>query len=142
MTRHARVAPKQPSASFTEPDHVARRSSSSAPTAEQELQLETLSSIVEQLNDRFGTDFTDTDKLLFDQFEAEWIADGELSDQAQSNTIENFALAFGPKFMSTIVTRMDANSEIFKKILDNDDFSEFVRDVYLKKFYEQLREAA
>ena len=44
--------------------------------------------------------------------------------------------------METIVTRMDANSEIFKKILDDDDFSEFVRDVYLKKVYEQLREAA
>ena len=109
---------------------------------QQELQLETLSSIVEQLNDRFGTDFTETDKLLFDQFEADWVADGELSDQAQSNTIENFALAFEKKFMSTIVTRMDANSDIFKKILDDDDFSEFVRDVYLKKVYEQLREAA
>jgi type I restriction enzyme R subunit len=109
---------------------------------QQDLQLETLSSIVEQLNDRFGTDFTDADKLLFDQFEAEWVADGELSDQAQSNTIENFALAFEKKFMSTIVTRMDANSEIFKKILDDDDFSEFVRDVYLKKVYDQLREAA
>ena len=109
---------------------------------QQELQLETLSSIVEQLNDRFGTDFTDADKLLFDQFEAEWVADDELSDQAQSNTLENFALAFEKKFMSTIVTRMDANSEIFKKILDDDDFSEFVRDVYLKKVYEQLREAA
>ncbi len=109
---------------------------------QQELQLETLSSIVEQLNERFGTDFTDADKLLFDQFEAEWVADGELSDQAQSNTIENFALAFERKFMSTIVTRMDANSEIFKRILDDDEFSEFVRDVYLKKVYEQLREAA
>jgi type I restriction enzyme, R subunit len=98
--------------------------------------------LVEQLNDRFGTDFTDADKLLFDQFEAEWVADGELSDQARSNTLENFALAFERKFMSTIVTRMDANSEIFKKILDDDEFSDFVRGVYLKKVYEHLREAA
>ena len=110
--------------------------------SQQELQLEMLSSIVEQLNDKFGTDFTDADKLLFDQFEAEWIADGELSDQAQSNTIENFALAFQKKFMSTIIGRMDQNSEIFKKILDDDEFSDFVRDVYLKKVYEQLRDAA
>src|SRR5579884_112353 len=110
--------------------------------AQQELQLETLSSIVEQLNERFGTDFADADRLLFDQFEAEWVADDELSDQAQSNTIENFALAFEKKFMSTIVTRMDANSEIFKKILDDDEFSDFVRDVYLRKVYEQLRNAA
>jgi type I restriction enzyme R subunit len=109
---------------------------------QQELQLETLSSIVDQLNDRFGTDFTDADKLLFDQFEAEWVADSELSDQAQSNSIDNFSLAFQRKFMSTIVGRMDQNSEIFRRILDDDDFSEFVRDVYLKKVYEQLREPA
>ena len=110
--------------------------------SQQELELETLSSIVEQLNERFGTDFTDADKLLFDQFEAEWVADGELLDQAQSNTIENFALAFDKKFTSTIVTRMDANSDIFKRMLDDDDFSEFVKAVYLKKVYKQLRDAA
>lgn len=110
--------------------------------AQQEFQLETLSSIVDQLNERFGTDFTDADKLLFDQFEAEWIADGELSDQAQSNTIENVALAFEKKFMSTIVTRMDANSDIFKKMLDDDEFSDFVKAIYLKKVYDQLRDVA
>lgn len=109
---------------------------------QQQLELETLSSIVEQLNDRFGTDFTDVDKLLFEQFEEAWAADGELSDQAQNNSIENFRLAFDRKFMQTIVTRMDDNSEIFKKILDDDEFSDFLRDHYLKKVYAQLRNVA
>ena len=36
---------------------------------QQELDMEHLSSIVELLNERFGTDLTDVDKLLFDQFE-------------------------------------------------------------------------
>jgi len=109
---------------------------------QQQLELETLSSIVEQLNDRFGTDFTDVDKLLFEQFEEAWAADGELSDQAQNNSIENFRLAFDRKFMQTLVTRMDDNSEIFKKILDDDEFSDFLRDHYLKKVYAQLRNVA
>jgi type I restriction enzyme R subunit len=69
---------------------------------QQQLELETLSSIVEQLNDRFGTDFSEADQLLFDQFHADWVADGELSDQAQSNTIDNFRLAFQKKFMNTM----------------------------------------
>jgi type I restriction enzyme R subunit len=109
---------------------------------QQQLELETLSSIVEQLNDRFGTDFSEADQLLFDQFHADWVADGELSDQAQSNTIDNFRLAFQKKFMNTIVTRMDTNSEIFKRILDEDDLQEVVRDYYLKKVYAELRDAA
>jgi hypothetical protein len=35
---------------------------------------------------------------------------------------------------------MDDNSEIFKKILDDDEFSDFVKTHYLQKVYEQLRE--
>jgi type I restriction enzyme R subunit len=109
---------------------------------QQELDLEHLSSIVEILNDRFGTDLTDIDKLLLDQFEESWVADGELSDQAQNNSIENFRLVFDRKFLQTIVTRMDANSEIFKRILDEEDFRNLLGDYYLKKVYQQLREAA
>ena len=109
---------------------------------QQELDMEHLSSIVELLNERFGTDLTDVDKLLFDQFEETWVADGELSDQAQNNSIENFKLVFDRKFLQTIVTRMDANSEIFKRILDDDEFRELLGDYYVKKVYEQLREAA
>jgi type I restriction enzyme R subunit len=108
---------------------------------QQELDLETLSSIVSQLNDHFGTDFSDVDKLLFDQFEETWVADGELSDQANNNNIDNFKLAFDRKFMATIIARMDDNSEIFKKILDNDELRAFVNEHYLRKVYAQLREA-
>ena len=110
--------------------------------AQQELELTALSSIVDQLNERFGTDFSEADRLLFDQFEAEWKADGELGDQARNNSMENFKLAFDKKFISTIVGRMDQNSEIFKRVLDDDDFSEFLKRVYLERVYEQLREAA
>jgi type I restriction enzyme R subunit len=110
--------------------------------SQQELDLEHLSSIVEVLNERFGTDLTDVDKLLLDQFEESWVADGELSDQAQNNTIDNFRLVFDRKFLQTIVTRVDANDEIYKKILDDEDFRATVGEFYLRKVYERLRENA
>jgi type I restriction enzyme R subunit len=109
---------------------------------QQELEFETLSTIVDQLNDRFGTDFSEVDRLLFEQFEETWVADGELSDQAQNNSIDNFRHAFDRKFMQTIVARMDDNSDIFKRILDDDEFSGFLREHYLRKVYAQLRETA
>ncbi len=108
----------------------------------QELDLEHLSSIVEVLNERFGTELTDVDKLLLDQFEESWVADGELADQARNNSIENFGLVFDRKFLQTIVTRVDANDEIYKKILDDEDFRATVGEYYLRKVYERLREAA
>ena len=105
----------------------------------QELDLEHLSSIIEVLNDRFGTDLTDVDKLLLDQFEESWVADGELADQAQNNTIDNFRLVFDKKFLQTIITRVDANDEIFKKILDDEDFRATLGEFYLRKVYERLQ---
>lgn len=110
--------------------------------AQQELELEHLSSIVEILNERFGTDLTDVDKLLLDQFEESWVADDELSNQAKNNTIDNFRLVFDRKFLETIVTRVDANDEIYKRILDDEDFRATVGEFYLRKVYERLREDA
>ena len=110
--------------------------------SQQELDMEHLSSIIEVLNERFGTDLTDVDKLLLDQFEESWVADDELSDQARNNTIDNFRLVFDRKFLQTIVTRVDANDEIYKKILDDEDFRATIGEFYLRKVYERLREDA
>jgi type I restriction enzyme R subunit len=109
---------------------------------QQELDMEHLSSIVALLNDRFGLNLTDVDKLLLDQFEESWVADGELSDQAKNNTIENFRLVFDRKFLQTIITRVDANDEIYKKILDDPDFRATLGEFYLRKVYERLREGS
>jgi type I restriction enzyme, R subunit len=108
---------------------------------QEELELEHLSSIIEVLNERFGTDLTDVDKLLLDQFEESWVADGELADQAQNNSIDNFRLVFDKKFLQTIITRVDANDEIFKRILDDEDFRTTLGEFYLRKVYERLQAA-
>jgi hypothetical protein len=136
-------------AAFTDPalerDYVYCRALSlylrDSATAER-LDLEHLSSIVEVLNERFGTDLTDVDKLLLDQFEESWVVDGELSDQAQNNSIENFRLVFDRKFLQTIITRVDANDEIYKKILDDEDFRATLGEFYLRRVYERLRAVA
>jgi type I restriction enzyme, R subunit len=56
--------------------------------------LEHLSEIVDELNERFGTNLGERDQLLFDQFERGWIDDREVIAQARGNTMENFRLAF------------------------------------------------
>ena len=41
--------------------------------------------------------------------------------------------------MNTVVTRMDDNEEIFKKILDDDEFRRILEEHYAKRIYERLR---
>jgi len=68
------------------------------------------------------------------------VADPELAAQARENSLENFRLVFDPKFMNTIVTRIDSNEAIFKRILDDEEFQGVLADFYLRKVYERLRE--
>jgi type I restriction enzyme R subunit len=103
--------------------------------------IEPLSQIVQVLNERFGMELGEADQLLFDQYEREWIDDPELAAQARENTKENFSLVFERKFIDTIVKRMDSNEEIFKKILDDEDFRRALGDFYLARVYGRLREA-
>ncbi len=63
-------------------------------------------------------------------------------NQAQNNTMENFRLVFNPKFINTIVARMDANEEIFKKIIDDAEFQEKMADFFVRKVYSRLRSDA
>jgi type I restriction enzyme R subunit len=98
-----------------------------------------LSQIIEVLNERFGVNLTESDQLLFDQFEEEWAADPELAAQARNNTLDNFRLVFDRRFLDTIVSRMDANEAIFKQVLDDAEFQETIADFYLRKVYGRLR---
>jgi type I restriction enzyme R subunit len=102
--------------------------------------VERLSEIVEELNERFGLDFDEQDRLLFDQFEQTWLTEERLLEQARSNTLDNFRLAFDDAFMHTIVSRMDDNEAIFKRILDDPEFRQVLLDFYANRVYRRARE--
>ncbi|MDE3203489.1 MAG: type I restriction endonuclease subunit R [Acidobacteriota bacterium] len=102
--------------------------------------MEPLSQIVDTLNERFGLDLTETDQLLFDQYERDWLSDPEVTDQARNNTIENFKLVFDRNFLKTVISRMDENDALFRRILDDPEFQEAIKDFYGTKVYRQARE--
>jgi type I restriction enzyme R subunit len=97
-----------------------------------------LSEIIKTLNDRFGTEFSEADKLFFDQIEEELIADQKLQKQALNNEIGNFKYGFNEVFVDKIIDRMEQNQEIFNKIMNNPDFKAVVSDWMLKKVYKKL----
>ena len=99
-----------------------------------------LSEIIKLLNDRFGTDFTEADKLFFDQIEEEMVMDEKLGVQAKTNTIDNFKYGFDDVFIDKLVDRMDQNQDIFNKIMDDKAFATVVKDYLLKRVYKRLSE--
>lgn len=97
-----------------------------------------LSEIINVLNDHFGTEFEEADKLFFEQIEAELMEDETLQTQAKVNKMDTFKYAFNDKFIDKLIERMDQNKEIFERILDDEVFGGLVKELMMKKVYRQL----
>jgi type I restriction enzyme R subunit len=99
---------------------------------------EALSEIINLLNKKFGTEFSEADKLFFDQIEAELVADDRLSIQAKNNSLDNFKFGFEDAFMDKLIGRMEQNQDIFSKMMDDKDFGMLVKEYMLKKVFKRL----
>jgi type I restriction enzyme R subunit len=99
-----------------------------------------LSEIIEQLNERFGTEFEEADRLFFIQIEEELIKDETLQTQAKVNKLDTFKFAFEDKFLNKLIDRMDQNQDIFEKILENKAFGSLVKELMMKSVYVKLNE--
>jgi type I restriction enzyme, R subunit len=97
-----------------------------------------LPQIVRRLNERFGTDFTDADALFLQQVEEDLVADTKLVEQAKRNTRDNFRYGFEEVFLDKLIGRMDANEEMFTKLMDDEQFAQQVKEFLLKKVYKRL----
>jgi type I restriction enzyme R subunit len=102
--------------------------------------VEPLSRIVDTLNERFGLNLGEADELFFEQIEESFAADDSVMAQARGNTFDNFRLVFDPKFLGTVIGRMDENEALFKRMLDDEDFQEAVKDEYAKRIFKRARE--
>jgi len=99
-----------------------------------------LSEIIDVLNDRFGTDFDEADKLFFDQIESELYNDETLKQQARNNDINNFKYGFEEVFIDKLIDRMDDNQKIFDKVMESSEFKKAVQEWMLKKLYKRFNE--
>lgn len=103
-----------------------------------EEEKERLSSIIDRLNERFGTEFTDTDKLSRDQIVEDMINDEDLAQKAQNNTRENFKFSYEKSFLDYVISRMSQNEQFFMKMLENSEFRTFIMEDMFNEVYEGL----
>ena len=99
-----------------------------------------LSEIVDVLNDRFGTDFTEEDQLFFDQIVGDLKKDEELGDQARNNTEDQFKLAFDPKGMAAVLARMERNENISNQFMSNEQLRSMALELMMQQVYEHFQE--
>ena len=98
-----------------------------------------LSSLVDRLNERFGTDFTEADQLFFDQVSSSAIHNERIVEAAKANSLANFATFFGKVLDDLFIQRMEGNDEIFARVMSDKQFRSAAHDHLAKEVFEQIR---
>ncbi len=97
-----------------------------------------LSELIDILNERFGTDFTEADQLFFDQIEAEAKDDDKLRQAAKVNSMADFLDIFKKMFEGLVIDRMEGNEDIFGRLMGDPDFRDLAQDSLGQKLYKTL----
>ncbi|MBU1169683.1 MAG: DEAD/DEAH box helicase family protein [Proteobacteria bacterium] len=105
--------------------------------ADEDVQLSTL---VDKLNERFGTEFTPADQLFFDQVRETAVSNELMRQAVMANTIENFEPVFNKQLEDLFIERMDGNEEIFVRLMNDDSFRNVAAGYLMRAVYQQIRE--
>ncbi len=102
---------------------VATIYSGAGPLADPE--SEHLSKIIARINERFGTDWTDEDKLMFQAAASDLVSDIEIQNQATNNDEATFRdHVFPARFQDALLSRLDRNDKLVFSYLDNSDMQD------------------
>ncbi|MDE0368573.1 MAG: ATP-binding protein [bacterium] len=99
---------------------------------------ELLSEIIARINARFGTEWTDEDRLVFDAAAQDLVKDEQIQNQAVNNDEATFRdHVFVDQFQKALVARLDRNEKVVIDYLDNKEMQAAVVAVYAAKVQKQ-----
>ena len=100
-----------------------------------------LSEIIARINERFGTNISDTDRLFTDQIRDDLVADERIQIEAAANDETSFGVGFDGTWISALTGRMSANEKFAFELLDNNDLRTALVAEYLPDIYKRARVA-
>ena len=98
-----------------------------------------LSTIIEVLNERFGTDFDAQD--LVDGVSEQLAADEEVQQAAKANDKTNFGFVLDPKLTTALLDRHAKHGEFIDKVFADETIGKLFRDLMLDAIYKRLSRA-
>ena len=101
-----------------------------------------LSTIIDTLNDKFGTTFTQADQLWVEQQVTAAVADPQIRASALANSEQNFGFTFDKRFEGLVIDRHDANGEMLRGFLDQPEFATIFTTWARGETFRQIRQQA
>ena len=107
-------------------------------SADPEEEQAPLSEIIENLNDRFGTEFGEADRLFFEQVKASAVENETIRQTAQANSLDNFELVISPRIQHLMYERMSENDALVSRVMNERDFRKIVLPSLIRDIYEAV----
>ena len=101
--------------------------------------LEALSALIAALNERFGMDLTDADRIWFEQQEAHLVEDENVQAAARNNDLDQFRVFVEPVIEDKIIDRHGANDVLFQAFFDRPDFRDLLMKMLVENSYNRVR---
>jgi type I restriction enzyme R subunit len=98
-----------------------------------------LSKIIEDLNEQFGTKFSEEDKVVISQLEQKLIADPQLEQQVASSSKQAARMSFEEVANDLLHGLIDSNFRFYKKVQNDKEISRELFDRLFERFYEARR---
>ena len=98
---------------------------------------ESFSEIVRKINEAFGTDFTEMDKVL-EQIANDMRNDEEIAKFAMNNDQSTFSVLFEKKFEDIAAARYMQNDSFFDKMFKDEKFMNAIKEELLNRVYREL----
>ena len=99
-----------------------------------------LSEIIERLNERFGTEFTDEDRLFFEQVRERALRDEDVRKIAVANPFDKFSLGIRERLGQLMVERMGENDALVTRYLSDPEFQEVAFAVLAREIFQSVEE--
>ena len=101
-----------------------------------------LSDIIGVLNERFGTEFDEEDRLFFEQIKEKALGDQQIVQTAEANPMDKFELGIRQKIESLMIQRMSENDEIVSRYMDDLEFQNEIFPLLAKDIFTTIRKDA
>lgn len=96
-----------------------------------------LSKIIKDLNDAFGTNFTDDDKVFLGRFKDNLLENKELINKMEHNSKENVEAVFDKYFNHEMNKLLNNNMNFYKRIVDNEKLRKRLKiDIFNLLYFE------
>ena len=99
-----------------------------------------LSEIIERLNERFGTDFTEEDRLFFEQVKERALSDDDIRKIAVANPFDKFSLGIRDRLGQLMVERMGENDALVTRYLSDTEFQDVAFEVLAREIFQAVEE--